>query len=717
MQEYFAARRMVASYRLAAQRIRLRLHDPRWEDAILLAIAFTARSSRADASELIETAILARGDRAVRLGYIPSPYETVLKRDLLFAARLLGEGVEAEPGVTQPIVDELMHFWVHADRDDPGRFALIMESARRHLVNLDGTPASRRALQAAEESLDDYLEHTRAYAVDALTFWPAHATDAHTILATHAREADLPSLVKRAVAGAFGRVGMLSQPAYVLLVGLATDPDPQVHEASRRTLESAAPVPDDVLRLWVGMLRQGNAPDRRLGLRALQRVGTLPPLVVGELLRLFDDPDPAFKQAVIETLSRIASLPDNALAAICRAIEDAPTEVRVAALAAVARPVRLPDEVLDYLMAWRHDTHVAVRQAVTRALGVCLNDSAEITDALLTLLHDSVPEVRVVAVDQLIRKAQHDSRVMHTLLQHTIEDQAYVVRMQLAASLGHVRKVDDDLRTAIRTLLSDGTLSVQEAMIEAIAQLGNPGDDIVEDILVSMSASTRPSIAARAVRTLASLRQLPDSALRALVLALPAHWETLGESIKACLQAHAPLNVDIGHLIMDLAVLRDVTPTPHVPVALRALATEMLGFAADRVPGVLELLLRIAKEARNPDAQIAAARAFAYMRTPDREVIEALLCLLQIGASPSEKGPVTVRCAVAVALGSLAHNQPEWPLADAEVVQLADALFGLLGEVPRRAAWEPESDLQNDVFLALSHVAARLRPAAPRLPG
>src|SRR5438105_9503935 len=60
-EEYYAARYLVDRSRTRARLVREHLHDPHWEEPILLALGFVGLEYPADARELVETAILARG--------------------------------------------------------------------------------------------------------------------------------------------------------------------------------------------------------------------------------------------------------------------------------------------------------------------------------------------------------------------------------------------------------------------------------------------------------------------------------------------------------------------------------------------------------------------------------------------------------------------------------------------------------------------------------
>ncbi len=706
LQEYFAARHLVSSYRLAAERIRDHLHDPRWDEVIMLGISLTSLGSCENASDLIEVAILARGARAAQFGHMSSPFEALLKRDLFFAARLLGNGVETCPEVTQEIVRELMRLWLEGDRDDLGRFNLIFDSARRHLVNLEGTPGSQYAFQIALENLANRDEHCQAFAADALTFWPAYLPDARAALVHRGREAS--PLVRRAVAQALGQAGSLSKEAYSLLLAYTRDADEQVCEISQQVLEGAAPIPHEALAMWVDFLHSDTPAKRRLGLRVLQQAGSLPPMVIGELLHLLDDPDSSIREGAIEALAGISNLPDNALTAICRIISDPNVTVRVAAIHALCRPVELPEEVITQLVRWTHETDASVRHAATKALGVCRNRTPEVIEALIERLGDPADSVREIAIEPLAAKGADDPQVAHMLL-HMVRDPIDRVRCAVASAFRHFPDPEPEMRQALETLLSDGEMSVREATLETIAQLNNPGPEII-NYLISLFPVQEHGIGSKAVQTLAALRGLPEHALLALAKALQVHWEHLGEQITACLQAHLPLSGEVINEIMDLAVLRSVgsRQTTRVPARLRALALEVLGYALEETPAALRVLLEATDDQESTEIQIAALHGLARARVMWPSI-------KQILAQFIERGPLEVRCAAGIALGTLIRNLPDPPLSSEEMLKTARSLAELLSELPPRASWESDTKLQNEVLLALSWVVARARPTLPRL--
>lgn len=706
LQEYFAARRMVSSFRRAPHRIREHLHNPRWTEVIALAIGFTALSSPDDASDLIETAVLARGDRAVMFGQASSPFESLLKRDLLFAARLLGEGIEARSDVTRAVAEQVMRLWLNGERGSLGRFTLIFDRARRHLMRLDGTSAIRFAFQVAIDHLSVADEYLQAYAVDALTFWPSLYDEAQQALLDMDMDSQ-PPLVRRAIARALKHLRPLQPATYRLLVQFTNDPDEQVCALAQQALESAPPVPMEALTMWLDFLHSGDAVRRRVGLRRFMQIRALPRPVIVELLRLLSDPDEATQQLAVKALAGIDNLPDDALTTIYRTISDADPTFRAAAVDALARPVTLPEQVIRKLIRWSDDPDAGVRTATIKALGVCKNDDPEILNALLDRLNDGSDSVRAAAIDPLVRKGHDHADAMH-MLTHIMADRIEEVRLALARALHHVKQPDYEQQTILSTLLSDRSMGVREAVLETIGEMEYPGTDVLEHLAGLVRMPEHP-IKRLAVAAMARQRQLPDWALVALVHALTDYGSTHGEDIIACLRDHAPLSLDVLHELMDLA-----TPAPgeahyghRVSTELRAYAIEILGYSLDDSTATLRILLD-AVQSENSRVRLAAVRGLAHARDIPPDVLDRLHFLLR-------SDQLEVRCSAGITLGHLVRNLSHLPFTGEELLAVARALAETLSELSPRAAWERESRVQNQLLQALSWVVARSRPDLPRL--
>ncbi len=106
-EEYYAARYLIARSKTRATLIRKHLHNPRWNEPILLALGFVGLESPIEASELLEMAILAEGEDAKIRGFISSAYEHLLGRDYLFALRCLGDNIPTNPRIKRPLIERL----------------------------------------------------------------------------------------------------------------------------------------------------------------------------------------------------------------------------------------------------------------------------------------------------------------------------------------------------------------------------------------------------------------------------------------------------------------------------------------------------------------------------------------------------------------------------------------------------------------------------------
>ncbi|MCC6904474.1 MAG: HEAT repeat domain-containing protein, partial [Anaerolineae bacterium] len=709
LQEYFAARFIISGYRTAVERVREHLHDPVWYRVITLALSFTALRSRDDVSDLIEAAVLTESGALTGFNTnAPTPFEDLLHRDLFFAAQLLGEGIEVRPEITRRVVTGLLDLWLKGDRESTGRFSYIFNQARRHLANLDGTSASQIALQTILSHLGGMDEFQQAFAVDAATFWKSHLDEAGATLVTYGKDA--PPLVRRAIASALGRMETLSRDAYVLLLTFTRDSDERISEASQQTLEGATPIPYDALNMWIEFLHSTSHVRRRLGLRVLQQIGTLPPLVIGELLQLIDDDNPDIRQGAIDVLSGVSYLPDSALTAICRTIADMNPGVRVAAITALSRPVELPAEVVRQLIAWARERDVAIRRAATAALGVSLNQSPDVLEALIERLGDPVDSIRESVVEPLARKGLTEPRVLHMLM-HTVSDPIYLVRCAVARAFCQYTNPNEAVRQGLQLLLSDREVIVREAALDTIARLNDPGDELI-DYLISLAPIAEHGMGSKAINALSRLRGLPDHALAALVRAMPYHAQYLGEEIVACLKAHVPLPPAVTEDLMDLAILRKVgvRHATHHSTELRAYALEVISTAQDETPAVLQVLLEAATNGESIGVRLAAIHGLSNTRIAWPGVKDTLLSLIK-------HGPAEVRAAAGIALGRLNYSLADPPMDGPEIMNLCYLLSDLIREQPARASWERETQTQNDLLITLSRVVARARLAPPLLGG
>jgi hypothetical protein len=724
LQEYFAARYLVSRYRFAARRIRSLLHNPRWSAVIRLAIGFVFLNSREDASDLIEAAILAQGERAEQLGFTPSALEDLLHRDLFFTVSLLGEGIEMRSSTLDSVVGRLTALWLEGNHDSPGRFKLVYDQAWRYLVSLEGTQASLVAFQIASRHLTSHDEHIQAHAIDTLTAWPLLRARGIELIVEQTSE-EAPTLACMATAQALGQGENLSLDAYILLLGLTRQGGKEVEELARKALQGAAPVPEEALKMWIEMIRRRKEdPDNcLLALRVLAHMGSLPPTLIDILLKLINDDDIEFRLAAAATLASVLDLSDDALREIAlRARRDA-IEFRVAAIKVFQRAVQLPDEIIDLLTTWANSKEVVeVRYQAVLALGACLNASNTVLDSLVGCLDDPVDMVKAEAIDPLAHKGRNNPRIIHRL-SHMAPEPSSTVRIALASALRHFPRPDDETQRTLVTLLSDGDKAVRLATLDTIARLQGADDEIVDYLISLIKESDDTAIRERSVMTLAALRHLPNRALSALASTIPVYWETCGTSIRDCLAAHAPLGQEIARQLQALIQMKPDKPLDvyHSPGGLAALVLEILGYTLGEKSALSGELLKIARDAppaqskdekkRVQAIQVGALRGLAQAKEVGPGLKEALVDLLG-------SGPLAVRSAAGITLAHLIRNLPNPPFDGQEILDIARQV-GLLfdhKDFKSYASWEKDSKMENDLLLALSWLVAFARVDLPRLP-
>ncbi|WP_433203268.1 DUF5663 domain-containing protein [Dactylosporangium sp. CS-047395] len=105
-QEFFAAKELTRSLRTFGPALTARLHDPRWAEVLLLAVAAMSQTHPDDIEGLL-TDVLDAG----------SEHEDLLHRDLLFVASCLAEMPRVVPSVLRTVLDRLFRAGADARRD------------------------------------------------------------------------------------------------------------------------------------------------------------------------------------------------------------------------------------------------------------------------------------------------------------------------------------------------------------------------------------------------------------------------------------------------------------------------------------------------------------------------------------------------------------------------------------------------------------------------
>ena len=110
--EYFVARELTCTSSKVKENILRYLHRPRWQEALLLAIANVSAVQRGDLADLMKSLL-----------EVEAEHEDILHRNLLFAASCVADTVWMPPEILRRIICELMA--LYADKTGSGRFIAL----------------------------------------------------------------------------------------------------------------------------------------------------------------------------------------------------------------------------------------------------------------------------------------------------------------------------------------------------------------------------------------------------------------------------------------------------------------------------------------------------------------------------------------------------------------------------------------------------------------
>lgn len=158
-EEYFVARQMVSNSSRATDEITKRLHQPRWQEPILLAIALLSKMFYRDTHELLRS-ILDLG----------SDYESVLHRDLLFTADFIRDSSNVSQALSKEIINRLLKFY--CDRHGTGRYKLLQKQIKDAILAIRNTQGEKIVEVAMVEMLQSCYDKTAINAaLEAVDLW------------------------------------------------------------------------------------------------------------------------------------------------------------------------------------------------------------------------------------------------------------------------------------------------------------------------------------------------------------------------------------------------------------------------------------------------------------------------------------------------------------------------------------------------------------------
>ncbi len=370
-EEYFAARWLVAKPRDASRRIRNKLHRPRWEEPILLAIGFYGMEFPDDVTELVEESILGKN-----LGG-SSPYEEILCRDLLFAVRAVGDQ-DVDVQLRNKLAEQFMTLWL--DGKGKGKYQTIQNRAQNIMKDIQASQIGRKIFSALLAALKDENKRVRASAAVTLRNI-INFPEAVNALLTALKDEN--EKVRASAAFELRHISHVPAESVTSLLAALKDENAYVRAQAAYALSNTT-LTSDAVALLLAALKDEDAEVRFCAAFALSNTMILAEAVFA-LLGAFKDENVRVRARAVFAISN-TSIPVEAVTSLITALKDKEAYVRTRAAFALGNAT-LSAKAINALLAALDDENQNVQISVLNAIhNVTL--SAEAVSSLLTVFQD-----------------------------------------------------------------------------------------------------------------------------------------------------------------------------------------------------------------------------------------------------------------------------------------------------------------------------------------
>jgi HEAT repeat protein len=553
-EEYYAGCYLVANSQKQAKRIRAHLHDPLWQEPILLALSLIGMESQDEADVLVETAILAEGEEARAKGLHPSPYEPLLGRDFLFTLRCLGDDIPMRTALVERLTERLLR--EITQQTGPGRFQKYQEALVEGLRKVETSHYASFLLPHLFENIESSDRSLRLWSLYCLgRIMRAAALEqekVHLLFLQTLHDED-PMLRTAALWGMSQMTG--HEVTGTLLEVLSNDIDLSVKEAVVKYLGERGEASPQVIKVLLDVLYEATAPDgfllRNAVVKSLGQLGDTSPAVISALIALL--PRDLFllsDESVIESLRQLSRSSSEVVPLMMNALQHVAPAARVAIAEALETfdhvsptvleelcniPIQrshfkpfqvpfcikqwywLPDEVEALLLYQLHDPRV--RWEAVKALGQLeeLSDRAE--DALLMTLQDENAHVRARVVETL-NAFEMSPGVLTTFINVLSSDSDAYVRARTAECLGDLEQPSEDVKRTLLNALYDTDAHVRTCSVKSLGRIAPASPEVLAALLFALRHDAFFGVRWEAVRGLESLKELPKLAVPVIVQAL-----------------------------------------------------------------------------------------------------------------------------------------------------------------------------------------------------
>ncbi|MEU8181379.1 HEAT repeat domain-containing protein [Micromonospora sp. NPDC049047] len=652
-EEYYTGRalafRGAASERTSG--IRRRLHDPRYEEPILLALGLIGK----DYAEQVESVVAEAIHPAAGS---PSPYEELLGRDFLFMLRVLADDIPVETATIDAVVNLALDEWLNPT--SRCRFASYRTALAKHLTMLGTTRATSRLLQAlGDRAVSASRTAPEQFCQLAVTVAPLASFPPPVVAALGelVTTADDPVLRMRAMEALIAGEA-LSEQVIAAAEDLATaDVSPGVRVRAVRALADAGELSDAVIPSVIGLATDVTSGVRVRAVQALADAGRLTDRVIGVLVGLATtDPDPDVRVRAVEDLAAVGALTQPVIAAavdLATTGEELSTRIRAVTALAAAQAL---DEALTTAFAGLATTAAdpGVRSWAVRALAAGGPLTSTAIEALTwSATTDVESSVRLWALQTLAAAGALTEPVITAGVDLATTGADLGIRLWAVHALAAGQTLDDATVTALVGLVTtDVDPGVRLRAVRALAA-GGVLSEVV--ITTAMDLTGEPSVRREAVKALAAGGRRNEAVISALV-----ELATTAVDVDVRLQAVEELAVGRGITERVASTLERVVATDR-SLVVRVRAVEALAAAEELTEAATAAAVHLASSNAEPQLRVRALRAVTDAgRWPE----EAKVAAVNLAVSTAES---VVRASVVAALATFGPLSDEVTAAAIEL--------------------------------------------------
>jgi len=415
------------------------LHHPRWEEPILLTLAYLQGEN---AEYLLE-----------KIYKNKSKYEDILHRDLFLSAKALADDVDSPWSLIKKILDKTIKLW----KSSP--YSSQINEMEDIYYRMKGTKNEEYVEERIKSFLKDSNKKRRVRAAYFLINAKLSKDKAINTLAKLMEDKD--PHIRFNAARALGTLGVKNKHVVDRLLKLTEDKDPHI---------------------------------RFNAARALGTLGVKNKHVVDRLLKLMEDKDPDIRFNATVALGNLGVKNKHVVDRLLKLTEDKNPGIRFNAAVALGLGVK-NKHVVDRLLKLTEDKNPDIRSNAAVALGLGVKNK-HVVDRLLKLTEDKDPDIRFNATVALGNLGVKNKHVVDRLLK-LMEDKDPHIRFNATVALGNLGVKNKHVVDRLLKLTEDKNPDIRSNAAVTLVTLGVKNKHVV-DRLLKLTEDKNPDIRSNA---------------------------------------------------------------------------------------------------------------------------------------------------------------------------------------------------------------------------